>query len=237
MIIGHRGVAALAPENTLSGIRKAAECGLDWVEIDTQLSADGIPVIFHDDTVERCTDGNGKLETFNVSALKNLDAGSWFDKAHSDERIPTLEETLAFCLDEGVSINLEIKIYRDAQVAPLVEAVSAVLASSAFPAEKLLISSFSKNALMRCKAAIPQCRFGFIADKRNISDLDAFDDVGLYSVHVDHRMLTSELAKEIKSKGYILNIWTLNECEKADAFIGMGVDNIITDDPTLFNLK
>lgn len=94
MIVGHRGAAALAPENTLAGIEKVADIGIHWVEIDTQLSADGIPVIFHDETVDRCTNGSGKLASFTLNELKQFDAGSWFEAAFSHEKIPTLEETL-----------------------------------------------------------------------------------------------------------------------------------------------
>ena len=78
MITGHRGAASLAPENTLVSIEQAAKAGADWVEIDAQLSADGIPMVFHDKTVNRCTNGTGNIADLDLTALKALDAGSWF---------------------------------------------------------------------------------------------------------------------------------------------------------------
>ncbi|CAG22877.1 putative glycerophosphoryl diester phosphodiesterase [Photobacterium profundum SS9] len=97
MITGHRGAAALAPENTLSAIQKAVESGIEWVEIDTQLSADNIPVIVHDKTVKRCSNGKGCVGELTLAELKALDVGSWFSNEFAGETIPTLEETLLAC--------------------------------------------------------------------------------------------------------------------------------------------
>ncbi|MDX2320648.1 MAG: glycerophosphodiester phosphodiesterase family protein, partial [Moritella sp.] len=132
MIVGHRGAAALAPENTLASIKRAADEGLNWVEIDTQLTADGIPVLFHDETVARCTNGSGKLASFTLNELKQLDAGSWFESAFRNEKIPTLEEALQICLEKELSINLELKIHHSFQAAPLVKSLAAVIKSFGF---------------------------------------------------------------------------------------------------------
>jgi glycerophosphoryl diester phosphodiesterase len=235
MIVGHRGAAALAPENTLSGIRKAADIGIHWVEIDTQLTADGIPVIFHDDTVDRCTNGSGKLASLTLEQLKQLDAGSWFGVEFKNEQVPTLKEALQVCLDHKLCLNLEIKVHHPDRVSALVENVVAVIRSSDFPLDKLLLSSFSLNALRACQLALPTIRRGYITEEESIDYLSEIRPLSLYSVHVKHSILTSDMADRITEKGYILNIWTLNEPNKCSAFRKMKVRDIITDNPSLFS--
>lgn len=155
MIVGHRGAAALAPENTLAGIIKSADLGITWIEIDTQLSADGVPMIFHDETVGRCTDGIGEVAQLTLEELKRLDAGSWFDSDFSGERIPTLVEVLSLCKDRGISINLELKVHYDHQAEPLVNRIAQVIEDFGFPHDQLLLSSFSERAVELCKVKMP----------------------------------------------------------------------------------
>ena len=234
MITGHRGAAALAPENTLISIQKAAEAGVSWVEIDTQLSADGIPVVFHDETVNRCTDGKGKIADLTLAQLKSLDAGSWFGAEFSGEKIPTLSEALDTCLAHDLTLNLELKIHHDEHTAPLVNAVVALIKEKGFPIEKLLFSSFQKQALELCQQQMPEVRRGFICEVWNDYSLTSIAASQPYSVHIDHRILTPSIAKSIKDAGYVLKIWTLNKAEKAQHFFDMGVDSIITDAPDKF---
>ena len=108
-IIGHRGAFNSAPENTLSAFRKAAQLGARWVEIDVRLSSDKVPVIFHDNVVNRTTNGQGPVGTFTLDSLKKLDAGSYYHTDFSGEKIPTLLETIRLCIELNLGINIEIK--------------------------------------------------------------------------------------------------------------------------------
>ncbi len=234
MITGHRGAAALAPENTLAGIQKAVESGIKWIEIDTQLSADNIPVIIHDKTVRRCTNGKGRVGDLTLAELKVLDAGSWFSKEFKGETIPTLEEALLACQENNLNMNLEIKIHKEHEVKPLVEKVVETVKHLNFPIEKLLFSSFSKTALAHCQALYPEVRRGFITEHKPFNMLDTIKPLDLYSLHIDHRILNEKLAKSIKEMGLTLMIWTLNDPKKVDKFTAWGVDNIITDKPNVF---
>ena len=146
-IAAHRGVPSLAPENTLAGIYKAAELGLSWIEIDTQLSADGIPVIVHDRTVNRCSSGHGAVADLYLSELQQLDVGSWFDEAFADQRMPSLSQVLTVCQSLQLQINLELKIHAGDDIQLLCEQVASVIEESQFPVRQLLISSFDHQAI------------------------------------------------------------------------------------------
>ena len=110
-IAAHRGVSSLAPENTLSAFQKAAAMGCEWIEFDVQLTQDGSPVVIHDKTVERCTNGVGIVSEMTLKELKLLDAGSWFSKEFCNETIPTLEEVLSLAKKYNMSVNIELKTY------------------------------------------------------------------------------------------------------------------------------
>ena len=97
-LCAHRGLSGQAPENSLSAFILAAEAGLPWVELDVQLSADGVPVVIHDESVDRCSDGHGRVRELSLAQLQSLDGGSWFDPAYAGEAIPTLADVLALCL-------------------------------------------------------------------------------------------------------------------------------------------
>ncbi|MFA0304358.1 glycerophosphodiester phosphodiesterase family protein [Vibrio splendidus] len=234
MITGHRGAASLAPENTLVSIEQAAKAGADWVEIDTQLSADGIPIVFHDRTVNRCTNGTGNIADLDLTALKALDAGSWFGSKFVGTSIPTLSEALDKCLELDLTLNLELKIYSDKAIKPLVDQVIALIQQKNFPSEKLLISSFKKDALSQCQELMPEVRRGFICEVWNDFSLESLQSLDLYSIHIDHRILDDKTAKAIKDSGAVLKIWTLNDPQLASKYLNLGVDNIITDVPNKF---
>lgn len=236
MISGHRGAAALAPENTLASVRKAAESGVSWIEVDTQLSLDGVPIVFHDETLNRCSNGRGKVADHTVAQLKTLDAGQWFSPAFKGETIPTLVELLDTCLALDLSLNLELKIHHRHQIEPLVKAVVTLIQQKAFPVDKLIFSSFEKEALEHCQALWPEVRRGFICEVWNGYSLDSLKSLDLYSIHIDHHILTPTIADSIKAAGLVLKIWTLNTPSKADRFFKMGVDNIITDKPDQFQV-
>ncbi len=97
-VMGHRGAAAQAPENTLAGLRRAAELGARWVEFDVRLTGDGVPVLFHDDLLKRTTGAAGAMATTDYDSVARLDAGAWFGAAFAGEPVPSLEAAVALLL-------------------------------------------------------------------------------------------------------------------------------------------
>ncbi|WP_281532188.1 glycerophosphodiester phosphodiesterase [Anaerocolumna aminovalerica] len=112
LVVGHRGVKAFYPENTMLSFRKAIELGVDGLEMDINMTKDGHLVVIHDNTVDRTTNGTGKVADFNMSEIKELDAGSHFSPEYAGERIPAFEEFLELVKNKKLLLNVEIKDYR-----------------------------------------------------------------------------------------------------------------------------
>ena len=108
-LIAHRGASADAPENTMAAFRLAADSGVTWVEFDVKLTHDGVPILMHDDTLDRTTGGKGTVADTNWADIQTLDAGSWFDKRFKDERVPHLVDVLRLCLERNIRPMIEIK--------------------------------------------------------------------------------------------------------------------------------
>ncbi|MFZ2656310.1 MAG: glycerophosphodiester phosphodiesterase family protein [Victivallales bacterium] len=115
-VIAHRGASAYAPENTLASFELASSMGSDWFELDCTLSKDGEVVVIHDDNVDRVSDGRGKVSEKTLAELKRLDAGAWKDPRFAGERIPTLDETLAFAKEHGIGVYIEVKSSHDEDI-------------------------------------------------------------------------------------------------------------------------
>src|SRR3990167_7563410 len=108
-VIAHRGASAYAPENTLIAFTKAAQLEIKWIEFDVMQASCGTPIIFHDETLNRTTNGKGDVCRYSYTYLQTLDAGSWFNPRFSGERIPTLNAVMAFLANENMNANIEIK--------------------------------------------------------------------------------------------------------------------------------
>ncbi|HAJ89723.1 MAG TPA: glycerophosphoryl diester phosphodiesterase, partial [Rhodospirillaceae bacterium] len=145
-IIGHRGAKAYAPENTLESIHTAADMGCKWVELDVKLTKDMVPIIMHDDDLDRTTNGHGPVAEITYADLCNLEAGSWFSESFSGIKIPPLEEAIEVILARDLGVNLEIKPCpgREKDTA---EAMLDQLSQYWDDRDRLLISSFSHVSL------------------------------------------------------------------------------------------
>jgi hypothetical protein len=108
-VVGHRGAAASAPENTLAGLRRAHQLGVGWVEFDVKLSGDGVPILMHDAVLERTTDGKGAVADTAYADIRALDAGAWFGPEFAGERVPSFDEAIDLLLSHGLGANVEIK--------------------------------------------------------------------------------------------------------------------------------
>ena len=229
LLTGHRGIPSKAPENTLAGFRLASQNGATWIETDVQLSVDRVPVIIHDHKVNRTTNGRGFVGEMTAEHLSRLDAGSWFAEEYAGEPVPTLKETLELCLELNLCLNLELKLHPGDSIETLVDQVICVVKLADFPLDRLVFSSFSREAIECCRQIYPQARRGFITGDCNLDIETLIESCDLYSIHLNHRIATPELVTRLKEKGLMVAIWTMNDASRAEHFFDIGVDNIMSD--------
>ena len=232
-VIGHRGAAAHAPENTAAGFRRAAEDGASWVELDVQLSRDGVPVVFHDGALDRTTDGHGLLVETDLATLRRLDAGRWFGAAFAGERLLTLEEAIAELLRLGLSVNIEIKA--DETRAFATAAAGLELARRLWPLDRPppLVSSFSRNALVSAAQLVPDWPRGLVSDGWLADWRQVTGRLGCASLHIAHPQLTKRRVAAIKAAGMAALSYTVNDADLARRLWSWGVDAVFCDDPGL----
>jgi glycerophosphoryl diester phosphodiesterase len=230
-VIGHRGAAALAPENTLAGLRAAATAGARWVEFDVKLTADDVCVLMHDETLDRTTDGQGRVAETPLAALRRLDAGRRFAPEFAGERVPTLVEAIGELERLGLGANIEIKpcAGRAAETARATVAVIAAHWPRSLPAP--LISSFQRDSLATIREVAPDLPCGLIAERLPADWRDAVATLGCRSLHLGYRKLTPAIAAEVLAAGLKLAVWTVNDAAEGARWRAAGAHAIITDRP------
>lgn len=228
-VIGHRGIAAMAPENTLAGFRAAARLGVPWVELDVQLTADGQPVVFHDDVLQRTTNGQGRLVTTPWSVLSQLDAGSWFKPSFQGEKIPLLTEALTAIAGLGLGLNLEIKA--DAGRAVRTAGLALERALEYWPGHlpPPLISSFSPEALSEAARLAPHWPRGLLIAGQWRGAVARARGLGCLSLHVHHVLLSQARIAEARAAGLLVLAYTVNSRVLATRLWGWGVQAIFSD--------
>jgi glycerophosphoryl diester phosphodiesterase len=219
-IIGHRGAAGHMPENTIVSFRKAFELGVHGIELDVHLSADGHVVVFHDETLNRMTNGLGAISNYTLADLKKLT----IDKTHE---MPTLAEVFNECPNE-ILINIEIKDARATQA--VVHLISEQIKSGRSDSN-ILVSSFDWNMLKLVRAMNFDIQLGVLTEKNIDQAIDFAEKIQALSIHPNHQYLTAENTKRIKEHGFEIHTWTVNEYSDIDRIKILNVDAIITDFP------
>ncbi len=231
-VIGHRGVAAHAPENTLAGFKAAAAFGLEWVEFDVRLSKDGVPVLVHDDTLERTSDGTGPVVTQTVNELKRLDAGSWFDARFAGETILTLAEALDVIHDLGMRPNIEVKA-NPGEAWHTGRVVGATLDEAWPPGRpRPLVSSFVLRCLLGFRQARPDLPTALNVWRRSRWQWSLGASLlGCTSVHFSARHVTDRQIRAVKTAGRQVVCYTVNDAATARSLFARGIDAVFTDAP------
>ena len=235
-VIGHRGAARHAPENTLAGLAAARRLGLDWVEFDVMLSGDGHPVLLHDDSLARTTGLERLLCDTPLAEVERLDAGAWFGPAFAGQRVPTLAATFAELARLGLGANIEIKPAPGQAAATARATVQAV--KRAWPASlpTPLLSSFEIESLDVARDLAPELPRGYLVEELPADWQATAARLGCVSVHPWHEPLTLPQVRHLKAAGYLVAVYTVNEAARARELLDWGVDSLITDDPPALGL-
>jgi glycerophosphoryl diester phosphodiesterase len=228
-VIGHRGAAAAAPENTLASLRMASTLGATWVEFDVKLTADGVPILIHDDRLERTTDGLGRVSERTLAQIRVLDAGGWFAPAFIGERVPTLEEALALCLDLGLGINVEIKPSRGREVETARATIAALREHWPAQAPSPLISSFAHAALLVARDLAPGLPRGYLTDRVPRAWALELQRYGCATLHANQRWITAQRIRSLRAAGVPLLLYTVNDPERAGRLLRLGATSVFTD--------
>lgn len=235
-IIAHRGLSGLAPENTLPAFARALELGVDMVELDVLLSADGEVVVLHDAELDRTTDGHGLVSASTLAELETLDAGSWFSPTFAGTPIPTLSAVFEL-LGGRLPLNVEIKteaVGRDAE-GGVVERVLQLVREHGLT-EQVLLSSFDERALSQALTLDPRVRRAVLLDATTApGEEPRRDPTGLLlsteaaALHLAADALTPALLRQAHDLGIIVGVYTVNEPDRMLELVGLGVEAVFTD--------
>lgn len=233
IIFAHRGASAHAPENTLASFELAIAQQADAVELDVKLSADGHVIVIHDSTVDRTTDGKGKVSDLTLTQLKALDAGSFFSPSFAGERIPTLDEVFE-AMGKRTFINIELKNYTTRRD-DLVEAVCMLVKKHQMQ-KRVMFSSFFPSALSKTRNYLPDVPRGLLA----LSGLlgvwaRSFGfTFGKYdALHPNLKGFTPQDVDRVHRLKRRVHVYTVNHEEDMRRLFKWGVDGIFSDDPQL----
>lgn len=231
VIFAHRGASSYAPENTLAAFDLAYRQGAEAIELDAKLTADGQVVVIHDQSVDRTTQGSGRVKEMSLAQLKTLDAGSHFDVMFKGEPIPTLDEVFA-AFGQLLFINVELTNY--ASVLDRLPDKVAVLVKQHKLVQRVMFSSFNPIALLRIHRLLPKTPVGLLALPGN-SGAWARSWPGrivpYQALHPALNDVTPTLVEECHRLGRRVFVWTVNQVEDMRRLMEMKVDGIFTDDP------
>ncbi|OWZ83942.1 glycerophosphodiester phosphodiesterase family protein [Natranaerobius trueperi] len=229
--IAHRGAISLAPENTLAAFSRALDVGADGFELDVQLTKDGVPVVIHDETVNRTTNATGYIKDFSFHDLANLDAGSWFSNEFKYETIPSLKNVLETFCNESIIINIELKndvfsyLGIEKKVVDLVEKFDIL--------DKVIISSFNYCSLFYTKKINPHVKLGLLYDQNTKNNL--FNkNFNFDTLHINKNSIKSEDENFNATKNKII-AWTVNSKTNMKELTNYDIYGIITDYPEILS--
>jgi glycerophosphoryl diester phosphodiesterase len=227
LIIAHRGASGHAPENTLAAFKKAVALGATFIETDLQLSRDARFMAIHDATLDRTTNGQGSVHDMTLAELRRLDAGSWFGSEYSGERIPTIEEILAFSKKNDVVFYLELK--PGGSWGGEHALIGALRESGEIP--RAVVISFDASIVLNLRKIEPTLMTGLLYDGQIENPLEKAVEVGARQLLVRGDLVTPSLLTEARKKDLQVVCWTVNHPAHMRLLIAAGIDGIMSDYP------
>lgn len=227
-VVAHRGYSAVAPENTLPALA-AAVAAADWVEFDVRTTADGVPVVIHDRTLDRTTTGTGAVGAAPAADLARLDAGSWFSVAYRGTGVPTLAAVLDLLGPTRARILLEIK---PPATDDEVKAVLAQVAERGL-VDRTILQSFDDGVLRAAAVMLPELRRGVLRLRPDPDPVGACTGHGavLYNPALADLVADPALVPRLQATGVRVMPWTVNTAAGWADAVALGVDGLITDRP------
>jgi len=228
-LFAHRGGGVLAPENTLAAIKVGHAHSFAAVEFDVKLSGDSVAILMHDSTVERTTNGRGRVADKTMAELEMLDAGAWYSEAFRGEHIPRFSAVAKYLHGLGMMANVEIKPCegREAETGHMVAELCVELWRDRLV--KPLVSSFSVQALKAARAAAPDLPMGLLVTVPGEEHLSLLESLSCVSLHCHHEHISADLIRLFHRHEYRVMTYTVNEPDRASELLALGVDGMFTD--------
>lgn len=228
-IIAHRGASKFVPENTMASFQKAHELGCRFIECDIALTQDQIPILIHDDTLDRTTNARGRIENYPYAYIANLDAGSWFNSEYANLTIPTLEEVLLWHEKTRGWINFEIKSVEIEKVELTVSTILEVLQRASY-SQQIVFSSFQYEIMQNLKKKIPLIDKAFLSDEACEDSIVKALDTDCCQINVSNLWVTEYFIEKAHQVGLKVGVYTVNTLKDFKRLKSWGVDAVFTDD-------
>ncbi|NOJ19550.1 glycerophosphodiester phosphodiesterase family protein [Vibrio jasicida] len=231
LLIGHRGVAGKFPENTKVSVQAAIDLGLSWVEVDVQPTKDNVLVVCHDHTVNRCSNGKGRVDQMTLSELKALDFGRWFGDEFANESIMTLSELLELAAENDLNLNIEVKVDHHS-ANDVAQMAAKTLLDGPLPKERILLSSFSHDVIRALHKHCEGYRLGVLSEFFSRKDRLLLEEVDAYSCNLNINWVRSRQINKLQKAGYKVMCYTVNNPKKLKHLPML--DGIFSDHPSRF---
>lgn len=232
IVFAHRGLNTLAPENTESSFRLAAEKGVKWFETDVDIIGDGTAIICHDTTLDRTTNKSGGYYELSAKDLPQIDAGSWFGQDFVGEPLLTLHKLVDIMNETGLNGNIELKSNENGKEMSL-QMLDSVIAEldRLNPERKVIVSCFNHVLLAEFKRRAPQYPVGCLYETCALYDdwRSILELVGADYIHPEDKGLTRQKVQEFRDAGFGVNVWTVNSLSRANELFNWGCTGVFTD--------
>ena len=234
-LIGHRGVKNLKPENTLESITKAFDLGLECVEIDVKVSKDNIPLLLHDDTLDRTTNGSGLVCNFTFDHINHLDAGYFFYKSKTDIKVPSLRSVLDLIKRKQKYLNIELKPNKNYEKLNVENTLQVI---NKISYDKIYFSSFDLSSCINLKETAPHCKCGFLNHdftQFNINEtIDICKKYNFFSCGINLNLFSNSVVSQFEENDIQVTVYADNNISKVQAhnLWNNNVKSIFIDDPT-----
>ncbi|KOE77871.1 glycerophosphoryl diester phosphodiesterase [Vibrio aestuarianus] len=231
IVVGHRGVAGRFPENTRVSVQAAIDLGLDWVEIDVQPTKDNVLVVCHDHTINRCSNGKGRVDAYTLQQLKQLDFGRWFNPTFTGEPIMTLEELLILAAKHQLGLNIEVKVDRH-DVSNVAQQLKQQLDHSPIDKKNILLSSFSHDIMRTLALYCQGYKLGVLSERLSKKDWQLLEEINAFSCNLNFRWTSKKHVQQLQQAGYQVWCYTVNNPKKLRHL--QTINAVFSDYPELF---